>query len=121
MYLGGDQAKELKEDVRWVYSLFQTANNTVVMTDIHPDQRGVISGMLNLSRNLGRITEASFMGAVFAFAASTHDITTVHQEAVATGMQVTFGVATGLIVVAILIAIGSPVLSTPSSPSRDVS
>ncbi|KJS02657.1 MAG: hypothetical protein VR65_04775 [Desulfobulbaceae bacterium BRH_c16a] len=48
------------------YSLFQTANNTAVMTDINPDQRGVISGMLNLSRNLGRITGASLMGAVFA-------------------------------------------------------
>jgi len=35
------------------YALFQTANNTAVMTNIRPDQRGVISGMLNLSRNLG--------------------------------------------------------------------
>jgi EmrB/QacA subfamily drug resistance transporter len=50
------------------YALFQTANNTAVMTDIRPDQRGVISGMLNLSRNLGLITGASVMGAVFAFA-----------------------------------------------------
>jgi MFS family permease len=46
------------------YALFQTANNTAVMTDIRPDQRGVISGMLNLSRNLGLITGASVMGAV---------------------------------------------------------
>src|SRR6478672_13782873 len=38
------------------YALFQTANNTAVMTDVAPDQRGVISGMLNLSRNLGLIT-----------------------------------------------------------------
>ena len=35
------------------YALFQTANNTAVMTDVAPDQRGVVSGMLNLSRNLG--------------------------------------------------------------------
>ena len=32
------------------------------------DQRGVVSGMLNLSRNLGLITGASAMGAVFALA-----------------------------------------------------
>ena len=50
------------------YALFQAANNTAVMTDVRPDQRGVISGMLNLSRNLGLITGASVMGAVFALA-----------------------------------------------------
>ena len=44
------------------YALFQTANNSAVMTDIRPDQRGVISGMLNLSRNLGLITGASEIG-----------------------------------------------------------
>jgi len=33
--------------------------------DIRPDQRDVISGMLNLSRNFGLITAASVMGAVF--------------------------------------------------------
>ena len=53
------------------YALFQAANNTAVMTDIRPDQRGVISGMLNLSRNLGLITGASVMGAVFALASAT--------------------------------------------------
>jgi hypothetical protein len=46
------------------YALFQTANNTADMTDIRPDQRGVMSGMLNLSRDLGLITGASGMGAV---------------------------------------------------------
>jgi EmrB/QacA subfamily drug resistance transporter len=103
------------------YSLFQTANNTAVMTDIHPDQRGVISGMLNLSRNLGRITGASLMGAVFALASATSNITTAHHEAVAIGMRVTFAVATILIVVAMVIAVGSRLLSTSSSSTRDMS
>jgi len=89
------------------YALFQTANNTAVMTDIRPDQRGVISGMLNLSRNLGLITGASVMGAVFALAAATTDITTAPPEAVATGMRITFAVAALLIVVALAIAVGS--------------
>ena len=75
------------------YALFQTANNTAVMTDIPPDQRGVISGMLNLSRNLGLITGASVMGAVFALASAATDITTAQPEAVATGMRITFAVA----------------------------
>ncbi len=89
------------------YALFQTANNTAVMADIRPDQRGVISGMLNLSRNLGLVTGASVMGAVFAVASGTTDITTVHPEAVATGMRITFAVAAALIVVALAIAVGS--------------
>jgi EmrB/QacA subfamily drug resistance transporter len=86
------------------YALFQTANNTAVMTDIRPDQRGVISGMLNLSRNLGLITGASVMGAVFALASATIDIKTARPEAVATGMQITFAVAAALIVLALTIA-----------------
>jgi MFS family permease len=94
------------------YGLFQTANNTAVMTGIRSDQRGVISGLLNLSRNLGLITGASVMGAVFAFASRTTDITTARPEAVANGMRVTFAVAAVLIVVALAIAVGSRALVT---------
>ena len=98
------------------YALFQTANNTTVMTDIRPDQRGVISGMLNLSRNLGLITGASVMGAVFALASATSDITTARPEAVATGMRVTFAVAAILIVVALAVASVSHALSRRAVP-----
>ena len=93
------------------YALFQTANNTAVMSGLRPDQRGVVSGVLNLSRNLGLITGASFMGAVFAIAAGTTNIMTARPDAVALGMRVTFAVAAGLIVVAIAIVVGSRVLS----------
>lgn len=97
------------------YAVFQTANNTAVMTDIHPDRRGVTSGMLNLSRNLGLITGTSVMGAVFALASATTDVTTAHSEAVATGMRVTFAVAATLILVALAIAVGSRALSRRAS------
>jgi len=100
------------------YGLFQTANNTAVMTELRPDQRGVISGMLNLSRNLGLVTGASVMGAVFALAAATTDITTARPEAVATGMRTTFAVAGILIVGALALAVGSRVLAT--RPSRRI-
>jgi MFS family permease len=103
------------------YALFQTANNTALMTDIRPDQRGVISGMLNLSRNLGLITGASVMGAVFALASATTDVTTAPPEAIAAGMRITFAVATILIVVALAIAVGSRALATRHSLSEDVS
>ena len=89
------------------YALFQAANNTAVMTDARPDQRGVISGMLNLSRNLGLITGASVMGAVFARGAGTISIMTARPEAVAAGMRITFAVAALLIVAAGAIALAS--------------
>jgi MFS family permease len=89
------------------YALFQTANITAVMTDIHPDQRGGISGLLNLSRNLGLITGTSVMGAVFALASATVDITTAPPAAVSTGLRITFAVAAMLIVVALAIAVGT--------------
>jgi len=88
------------------YALFQAANNTAVMADIRAEQRGVISGMLNLSRNLGLITGAAGMGAVFAAAAATSEIATAQPEAVAAGMRVTFAVAAGLIGVAMAMGLG---------------
>lgn len=86
------------------YALFQTANNTAVMTDVSPNQRGAISGMLNLSRNLGLITGASVIGAIFAVGSGTIDITTASPDAVAIGMRITFVVAAALIVVALAIS-----------------
>jgi len=87
------------------YQLFQAANNTAVMTNVSPDQRGVISGMLNLSRNLGLVTGASVMGAVFTWASMTTDIVTAPPEAIANGMQITFAVGTFLIVAALACAL----------------
>lgn len=93
------------------YALFQTANNTAVMADVPANQRGVIAGMLNLSRNLGLITGASAMGAVFVFASATRDITTAHPQAVASGMRVTFAVALALVATALAIALASRALA----------
>ncbi|MEO8371829.1 MAG: MFS transporter [Candidatus Solibacter sp.] len=102
------------------YGFFQAANNTAVMKDAGPDQRGVISGMLNLSRNLGLITGASVMGAVFALAAATSDIATARPEAIATGMRITFAVAAILIVAALAIAVSATRSSrTEVEPRRE--
>jgi EmrB/QacA subfamily drug resistance transporter len=98
------------------YALFQAANNTAVMTNIPPDQRGVISGLLNLSRNLGLITGASVMGAVFALGAATTDIMTGSPAAVVAGMRTTFAVAAALIVVALAIASASDAVSRRAVP-----
>lgn len=94
------------------YALFQTANNTAVMADVQPEQRGVVSGLLNLSRNLGLITGASLMGAVFAMTSATVDIPDAQPEAIARGLRMTFTVALGLMGLACLIAVGSRTLIT---------
>lgn len=89
------------------YALFQAANNTAVMANVDADRRGVTSGMLNLSRNLGLLAGASLMGAVFAFASGTSDIMSARPGDVAGGMRITFATAAALIGVAIGIAMGS--------------
>jgi len=103
------------------YALFQVANNTAVMTDVVPIRRGVISGMLNLSRNLGLITGASVMGAVFAFASGASVITAATPEAIGGGMRITFAVAAVLILVALAIAVGVRALTKPPSLAEELS
>nr|WP_234717106.1 MFS transporter [Ensifer adhaerens] len=99
------------------YAFFQAANNTAVMAGIAADRRGVVSGMLNLSRNLGLVTGASVMGAVFALASAASDIATASPEAVASGMRVTFAVAAGLILLAIAVALaGRALAARPALP-----
>lgn len=101
------------------YALFQTANNTGVMADVPQNRRGVVSGMLNLSRNLGLITGASVMGAVFALASATTDVTMARPEDVATGMRTTFAVAGVTMVVALVIAVSVRTLAARRSPRDD--
>jgi len=67
----------------------------------------VVSGMLSLARNLGLITGASVMGAIFAMATMATDFMTAQPEAVATGMRITFTVAAALIAGAIVITVAS--------------
>ena len=85
------------------YSLFQTANNTGVMNIADGANRGTVSGLLNLSRNLGLIGGASALGAVFAWA--TPDVTHATAQSVADGLHATFAVAVGLILLAMVIAV----------------
>jgi MFS family permease len=84
------------------YALFQAANNTAVMADVAPDRRGVVSGMLTFSRNLGLIAGASLMGGVFA----------------AAGMRAAFGVAALLVGAALAIARIWQNQPSPCQPSR---
>lgn len=88
------------------YQLFQAANNTAALADISKDRRGTVSGLLALSRNIGLITGASAMGAVFAFAVGTEELTRATPLAIASGMRFTFLLAGALMLAAIALALG---------------
>lgn len=48
------------------YQMFQAANNLSVMANVSSDDRGAISGVLSLSRNIGLILGASLMGQLYS-------------------------------------------------------
>ena len=81
------------------YALFQGANNTSVMADISAEQRGVVSGLLNLSRNLGLIAGASAMGVVYSLGVAATALPVTHVLAITGGMIVVFGISTLLVLV----------------------
>lgn len=86
------------------YALFQAANSSAVMASASADQRGAVSGVLNLSRNLGFITGASVMGAVFAWAAGAGELQAASPTALATGMRWTYALAAALLLLALALA-----------------
>jgi MFS family permease len=88
------------------YALFQAANNTTIMARAPQSQRGLVSGLLGLSRNLGLITGASAISAVFAF--GSRGIRALNLEpGPASGLQVTFAVAALLGATALLLSLWS--------------
>ena len=82
------------------YALFQAANNTSIMNSADEKQRGVISGMLSLSRNLGLMNGAAVMGAIFAAVSAAAGRMSAPPEAASVGMRATFAAAAFLAVTA---------------------
>ena len=103
------------------YALFQTANNTAVLAEVDAGERGVVSGLLNLSRSLGLITGASVMGSVFARASGAADVAAADPAALAAGMRATFVVAAVLVVVALAVALASRAPAAVPSPAGEMS
>lgn len=53
------------------FAMFQAANNAAVIALAPDDQRGVVSGLLNLSRSLGLMGGASLMAALLALGSAS--------------------------------------------------
>ena len=90
------------------YAAFQTANNTGVMARVDDERRGVVAGLLGLSRNLGLITGAAVMGAWFLHASGASDLTLAGPDAIASGMRATFAVAAGLTTAVLVVTFINP-------------
>lgn len=83
------------------YALFQTANNTGAMALAGAERRGLVSGLLNLSRNLGLVAGAAVMGALFALATGAPDVAQADPASVVAGTKATFMVAALVILLAL--------------------
>lgn len=97
------------------YQLFQAANNTGIMANAPRQSRGVISGVLNLSRNLGLVLGAWGMGALFAFGAGAPDLDVANPDQIGHGLAITFGLAGAMMAFSFLITSG-PWRTNPSAP-----
>ncbi len=88
------------------YQLFLAANNTHVMMQSKKSNTGIISSMLSLSRNIGLISGASVMGAIFA-AVVAQDISTASPLVIMKGMKITYLIASLLVIISLILTISN--------------
>jgi len=86
------------------YQLFLAANNTAVLGATASENRGVTAGLLGLSRNLGLVTGASVIAALFAAASGAPEIGGASPEALTTALRTTFVATAALLAVAVAVA-----------------
>lgn len=75
------------------FQLFLAANSTALLLSAAEGQRGLLSGLLGLSRNLGFMTGASVMATLFAAAVGSEEITKVSPDVIGEAFTTTFLVA----------------------------
>jgi MFS family permease len=86
------------------YAMFQTGNNTGIMSGADAGRRGVTAGLLSLARNLGLMAGVAGMGAVFAAGVGSGDVGTAGGAAVAQGTRVVFLVGAGIALMGMALA-----------------
>lgn len=87
------------------YALFSAATTTGVMADASPSRRGVLSGLLSLSRSLGLMTGATVLATLFAAMCGTGEIAEAPRAAVAAAMRITFAVASASVTIVAALAL----------------
>lgn len=84
------------------FQIFLAANNSVTMQTVAEDQRGVLSGLLGLSRNLGFVTGASAISSLFALNLGNVEIGKADPLLIGHAFTLTFLAATALPVTALM-------------------
>ncbi|KXI30607.1 MFS transporter [Paraglaciecola hydrolytica] len=87
------------------YATFTSSNNTQIMTLASITQRGQISGLLNLSRNLGLLSGTTLMSSVFAMTTNITAIKPHDTFVVEIGLNRVYACATLLLVIALALRI----------------
>ncbi|WP_337007202.1 MULTISPECIES: hypothetical protein [unclassified Microbacterium] len=87
--------------------MFLAANNTGILSATPAERRGAASGLLGLSRNLGLVTGASVLAALFAAASGVAEVAQASPEALTSALRVTFLATAALLVAATLLAVAT--------------
>jgi MFS family permease len=84
--------------------MFQSPNNSTIMSAAPSHSLGIASGLLSLSRILGQTVGVPLVGAIFSFTTITSadlsfsiDVTSAPVEALVLGTQITFRAVAGLL------------------------
>ncbi|MDQ7093373.1 MFS transporter [Desulfosporosinus sp. PR] len=86
-------------------AFFQTPNNAAIISLAKPEQRGLASGLLNLSRTIGQTTGAAVIGAIFYYFTGSKSIAKVYPGNIAIGIHNTFLVAALIMACGFLVAL----------------
>lgn len=86
------------------FQLFLASNNAAVMQAAPDEKRGVTSGLLGLSRNLGLLAGASAMATLFGALTGTAQIGAASPERIGAAFTTVFIIAAGLAVAAMGLA-----------------
>ncbi|SFU21602.1 MFS transporter [Sedimentitalea nanhaiensis] len=100
------------------FQLFLAANNTAVMINAPKEQRGRLSGLLGLSRNLGLMTGASAMSSLFVALLGTGDAVLAPAADVAYAFSMTFAAAAVLALMTFGLALYSQVHRSAEASNR---
>ncbi|WP_269394135.1 MFS transporter [Maritalea porphyrae] len=85
------------------YQLFLSANNMSVMSNVHDSRRGLVSGVLNMSRNGGLIIGASVISILFSLGSGTSSLAQAAPAAIEDAFRLVFLTNAAFIVLALFI------------------
>jgi MFS family permease len=87
------------------FTFFQTPNNAAIISESKPEQRGLLSGLLNLSRNIGQTTGSALIGAIFYFFTGTKFTSAFNPLNVSMGIHNTFLISSAIMIVGFVIGL----------------